>query len=64
MSATQTRFEIPFQPTTEITEVSLLLSTRRLEALMAISRQRGQTVGQFLRHLIDQALEEQTPAQS
>lgn len=41
----------------EIVEVSLLLTAGRLEALMTISRGRGETVGQFLRDLIDEALD-------
>jgi len=46
----------------EVVEVPLLLTTQRAEALVALSRQRRQSVGQILRHLIDQALAEETCA--
>lgn len=40
----------------EIVEVPLLLPTRRLEELVAMSRRRGISVAQILRQLIDQAI--------
>ncbi len=43
-------------PSDEVIEVSLLLTASRMEALVALSRQRQQSVGQILRGLIDRAL--------
>jgi hypothetical protein len=40
----------------EVVEVPLLLSTRRVEELIALSRRKGMSVAQILRQLIDQAL--------
>ena len=40
----------------EVIEVPLLLSTRRVEELIALSRRKGTSVAQILRQLIDQAL--------
>jgi len=40
----------------EVIEVTLLLSNSRLEALLDLSRDRGQTVGQILRDLIEREL--------
>ncbi len=40
----------------EIVEVPLLLSSRRMEELVAMSRRRGISVAQILRQLIDQAI--------
>lgn len=43
----------------EVIEVPLLLTTQRAEALVALSRQRHQSVGQILRNLIDRELAEE-----
>lgn len=43
-------------PTAEFVEVSLLLSSNRMQSLLALARTRGQTVGQILRGLIDNEL--------
>jgi hypothetical protein len=40
----------------EVVEIGLLLPAHRAEALLALSRQRRQSVGQILRGLIDQAI--------
>jgi len=40
----------------DVVEIGLLLSSRRAEALLALSRQRHQTVGHIIRGLIDQAI--------
>ena len=40
----------------EVVEIGLLLPAHRAEALIALSRQRHQSVGQILRTLIDQAI--------
>ncbi len=40
----------------DVVEIGLLLSSRRAEALLALSRQRHQTVAHILRGLIDQAI--------
>ena len=40
----------------DVIEIGLLLPSHRAEALLALSRQRRQRVGQILRGLIDQAL--------
>jgi hypothetical protein len=40
----------------EVVEITLLLPASRAEALIALSRKRGQSVGQILRGLIDRAL--------
>jgi hypothetical protein len=40
----------------DVVEVALLLPADRLEALVALSRRRRQSVGQILRGLIDRAL--------
>ncbi len=40
----------------EVVEIGLLLPAHRAEALIALSRQRHQSVGQILRSLIDQAI--------
>lgn len=40
----------------EVVEISLLLPTKRAEALVALSIRRNQSVGQILRQLIDYAL--------
>ncbi len=40
----------------DVVEIGLLLPANRAEALLALSRQRHQTVGQILRGLIDQAI--------
>lgn len=40
----------------EVIEVPLLLSTRRVEELVAMSRRRGVSVAQILRQLIDREL--------
>jgi hypothetical protein len=42
----------------EIVEIALLLPKNRAEALVSLSRQRHQSVGQILRTLIDRALVE------
>lgn len=39
-----------------VVEIGLLLPAKRAEALLALSRQRRQSVGHLLRGLIDQAL--------
>lgn len=43
-------------PGDEVIEIALLLPKKRADALMAMSRQRHETVGQILRTMIDQAL--------
>jgi hypothetical protein len=40
----------------DIVEIGLLLPAHRAEALLALSRQRHQSIGQILRGLIDQAI--------
>ena len=40
----------------DVVEIALLLPANRAEALLALARRRRQTVGQILRHLIDQEL--------
>lgn len=40
----------------EVVEIGLFLPAHRAEALIALSRQRHQSVGQILRSLIDQAI--------
>ena len=40
----------------EVVEIGLLLPAHRAEALLALSRQRRQSVGQILRSLIEQAI--------
>ena len=40
----------------EVIEVALLLPSTRLEALMDLSKNRGQSVGQILRSLIERVL--------
>ena len=40
----------------EVIEVALLLPSTRLEALMDLSKNRGQSVGQILRSLIEREL--------
>ena len=40
----------------EVIEVALLLPSTRLEALMDLSKNRGQSVGQSLRSLIEREL--------
>ena len=40
----------------DVVEINLLLPARRIDALMALSRRRHESVGQVLRHLIDRAL--------
>jgi hypothetical protein len=40
----------------DVVEINLLLPANRAEALLALSRQRRQSVGQILRQLIDRAL--------
>ena len=40
----------------DVVEVALLLPAHRAEALVALSRQRRESVGQILRGLIDRAL--------
>jgi hypothetical protein len=40
----------------DVVEIGLLLPAHRAEALLALSRQRHQSVGQLLRGLIDQAI--------
>lgn len=40
----------------EVVEIGLFLPAHRAEALIALSRQRHQSVGQILRNLIDQAI--------
>lgn len=40
----------------DVVEIGLLLPASRAEALLALSRQRHQSVGQILRGLIDQAI--------
>ena len=40
----------------EVVEIGLLLPAHRAEALLALSRQRHQSIGQVLRSLIDQAI--------
>ena len=40
----------------EVIEVALLLPSTRLEALMDLSKNRGQSVGQILRSLIERDL--------
>jgi hypothetical protein len=40
----------------DVVEIGLLLPAHRAEALIALSRQRHQSVGQILRGLIDQAI--------
>ena len=40
----------------DVIEIGLFLPARRAEALIALSRQRRQSVGQLLRGLIDQAI--------
>jgi hypothetical protein len=40
----------------DVVEIALLLPANRAEALLALARRRHQTVGQILRHLIDQEL--------
>jgi len=40
----------------EVVEIGLFLPAHRAEALIALSRQRRQSVGQILRGLIDQAI--------
>lgn len=39
-----------------VVEITLLLPTNRAEALVALSRRRGQTVGQVIRQMIEGAL--------
>lgn len=43
----------------EIVEIALLLPTSRVEALIALSKRRKQSVGQILRQLIDTALRDE-----
>ena len=45
---------IPAQ--SDIVEINLLLPAQRMEALMALSRERRESVGQLLRQWIDQGL--------
>jgi hypothetical protein len=40
----------------DVVEVLLLLNASRMDALISLSRNRGQTVGQLLRGLIDREL--------
>lgn len=40
----------------DVVEIGLFLPAHRAEALIALSRQRRQSVGQILRGLIDQAI--------
>ena len=40
----------------DVIELSLLVPAKKMEALMALSEQRRETVGQILRQLIDRAL--------
>lgn len=40
----------------DVVEVMLLLTASRMDALVALSRNRGQTVGQVVRGLIDREL--------
>lgn len=40
----------------EVVEIALLLPAQRVEALVALSQKRRQSVGQILRRLIDRAL--------
>lgn len=40
----------------DVVEVLLLLNASRMDALISLSRHRGQTVGQVLRGLIDREL--------
>ena len=40
----------------DVVEIGLLLPASRAEALLALSRQRHQSVGHILRGLIDQAI--------
>jgi hypothetical protein len=42
--------------TNGVVEVSLVLPTERMDALLDLSRRREQSVGQLLRQLIDDAL--------
>lgn len=42
----------------EIVEIALLLPKNRADALLSLSRQKHQSVGQILRTLIDRALVE------
>lgn len=42
----------------EVVEVSLLLTASRLQALMNLSRCRGESVGELLRDLIDEAIDQ------
>lgn len=41
---------------TDVIEIPLLLSAKRAEALVALSRTRRESVGQILRQMIDRAL--------
>ncbi|MEO6810850.1 MAG: hypothetical protein ABI353_17175 [Isosphaeraceae bacterium] len=43
---------------TGVVEISLVLPTERMDALLDLSRRRQQSVGQLLRSLIDDALSE------
>ena len=40
----------------EVTEIALLLPTHRMNALLDLSRNRGESVGQILRNLIEREL--------
>ncbi len=42
--------------TDDVVEIGLLLPAHRVEALLTLSRQTRQSVGQILRGLIDQAI--------
>jgi uncharacterized protein with PIN domain len=44
------------EPPAAVVELSLLLPTNRAEALIALSRRRGQSVGQILRQWIERGL--------
>ena len=52
--ASKTR--MPSRISDDVVEIGLFLPAHRAEALIALSRQRRQSVGQILRGLIDQAI--------
>jgi hypothetical protein len=59
MNALATNSGLPVGPamTDPIVEIGLLLPAKRAEALIALSRQRGQSVAQILRGLIERELD-------
>jgi hypothetical protein len=48
-------------PREDVVEVLLLLNATRMEALVDLSRRRGQSVGQLVRGLIDRELARPEP---